>query len=118
VAEKFNKLTAKQTIELADKLRQVCHFNVKTNYAEYDAGWSDERVALESEGKYTHGNVRGLRHDVVGSLRKRRGGPTQQTFELKSEVEALTALIETIEGRLVQLEQWAMARPKTPFEKP
>lgn len=103
MAEKFNKLTTKQMIQLSDKLRQICHLN-PSGYAEYDAGWSDQRVVDEGNGEYTVSNVQGLRQDTIGSIRKSR---TTTPGSFKS-----------LEERVERLENWARSRPVQPFGKP
>lgn len=105
MAEKFNKLTTKQMIQLSDKLRQICHYNEATKYAEYDEGWSDQRVTDEGNGEYTLANVRGLRTDTIGVLRKPR-------------IDTTLDIIKSLEDRIERLENWARARPMQPLGKP
>jgi len=106
MVEKYNKLTTKQLIILSDKLRQVCHFDTVTNYAVYDEGWSDQRIVDESNMEYSLANVKSLRGDTIGILRKPRK-PSDNT-----------TIIQSFEERLERLENWARGRPIQPFGKP
>lgn len=90
---------------VGDCLRLHCVRADKAGIAVYEEGWDDERIVTEFRDRFpiTLANVRGLREDLVGHLRRGgdQGGDAPRFKEL--------------ERRLAELERWAAARPVQPF---
>lgn len=95
---KKSALKQLETIELADRLRTVCH-KTEDGMASYEFGWDDQKLA-KSMG-VTIANVQGMRIRLVGRL--------------KEESSAITNT--NMNKRLEALEAWAAARPTAPFKK-
>lgn len=94
---KKNALKQLETIELADKLRTVCH-KTEDGMANYEFGWDDQKLAESLN--LTISNVQGMRLRLIG----------------KTKSETTTITNTHILKRLEALEAWASARPVAPFK--
>jgi hypothetical protein len=95
---KKSTLTQLRTVELADKLRAVCH-KAEDGLAQYEFGWDDHKLA-NNLGISPH-NVQSIRLRLIGRTRAETVGTTTTTHLLK---------------RIEALEAWAKARPVAPFK--
>jgi hypothetical protein len=85
-----------EAIELADKLRTVCH---KTDeFAVYEFGWDDAKLA--NNLGISISNVQNMRIRLLGKTKKETVGATTNT---------------NLARRLDLLEAWARRRPVDPF---
>ncbi len=89
-------------VAVADMLRLHCK---KVNgFAEYEEGWSDERVC-ELLPPATTTNVANLRVELIGKFRP-------------SSVSTLSAMkYEKMEQDIEKLMAWASRRPREPFQR-
>lgn len=101
-----------EMIELVDILRAHCH-KTEDGLAEYEAEYSDQRIADESNGKYTVFNVSGLRANLIGKLKKysrMTSGSVEDRFKyLEGKIAAQQRVIE-------HLVSWAGRRTREPYK--
>lgn len=94
-------------------------------YANYDEGWDDDRIAAEVAKNYPHvntGHVQYIRLHVYGKTRDPRGGPSNSAVE--KQIDEIADMLKNVETILLnhsqvlsKLAEWASRRPKDPFRK-
>lgn len=110
-----NSLNQADLFRLGDFLRQHCKI-IGDGAAQYEPGWSDQRVVDESPVKATIYNVTGLRRALLGELKVVKPVTLEEhVAKLEERVMTLMEMDELIHQRLSLLEVWGAKRPVQPF---